>query len=376
MSKIKIIVGPPCAGKSTYVVENKGSSDVVVDYDKIAMALGSSESHNAPKPISYVASKARFASIDAVLEGVSADSWIIHTSPNQQMIDRYEEAGASFYLLDTDLETCLERSVNRPAGTDKIIEDWFDSYPSLPNVTLVNSSENKMTKAYSVITVKSINEDNDKRIIKGIASTPSPDRDNDVMEMSGVKFALPIPLLWQHNHNQPIGEVTDATVTDDGIEITASIAKIEEDGNLKNRIDEAWQSIKSGLVKCLSIGFRTLEYNYIKETYGLHIKEWEWYELSAVTVPANPDAVITSVKQIKRAFADAPTDHSPTTVKSRDEDNTDAQGDSEDEPETDDNTEIDSDAESKTLDYIQLIDPYEGSIPLITLNNDTTGEPL
>lgn len=233
-----------------------------------------------------------------------------------------------------------------------------------------------MTKAYSVITVKSINEDNEKRIIKGIASTPSPDRDNDVMEMSGVKFALPIPLLWQHNHNQPIGEVTEATVTDEGIEITASIAKIEEDGNLKARIDEAWQSIKSGLVKCLSIGFRTLEYNYIKETYGLHIKEWEWYELSAVTVPANPDAVITSVKQIKRAFADAPTDHSPTTVKSRDEDNADAQDDSEDEPETDDNSVIDSDAESKTLDYIQLIDPYEGSIPLITLNDDTTGEPL
>ncbi len=83
-----------------------------------------------------------------------------------------------------------------------------------------------MTKAFSVITVKSINEDNDKRIIKGIASTPSPDRDNDVMEMSGVKFALPIPLLWQHNHNQPIGEVTEATVTDEGIEITEAFEAI------------------------------------------------------------------------------------------------------------------------------------------------------
>lgn len=232
-----------------------------------------------------------------------------------------------------------------------------------------------MTKAYSVITVKSINEDDDKRIITGIASTPKPDRDNDVMEMSGVKFNLPIPLLWQHNHNQPIGEVTSATVTEDGIEITANIAKIEENGNLKNRIDEAWQSIKSGLVKCLSIGFRTLEYNYIKETYGLHIKEWEWYELSAVTIPANPDAVITDVKQIKKAFANATTDHSPTQkstqVKKGDvEAPTDAEeSNSETEPNDD------SESESEILDFIHLIDPNEGSIPLITDTNTETDNP-
>ena len=233
-----------------------------------------------------------------------------------------------------------------------------------------------MTKAYGVMTVKSFIETEEQRTITGLASSPKIDRDNDVIEAKGATFALPIPLLWQHNHNQPIGHVVSAEVTEKGVEFTATIAKIEEEGSLKNRIDEAWQSIKSGLVKCVSVGFRPLEYDFLKSNQGLHIKTWEWYELSVVTVGANPDAVITSVKQIKRAFADAPTDHSPTTVKSRDEDNTDAQDDSEDEPETDDNSVIDSDAESKTLDYIQLIDPYEGSIPLITLNDDKTGEPL
>ncbi len=162
-----------------------------------------------------------------------------------------------------------------------------------------------MTKAYSVLKVKAITEDEETRTITGIASTPKQDRDNDMLDMVGAKFALPIPFLWQHNHNHPIGEVTDATVTDEGIEITATIVKIAEEGTLKNRTDEAWQSIKSELVKCLSIGFRPLEYNYLEDSWGLHIKEWEWYELSAVTVPANPDAVITSVKNIKKAFSDA-----------------------------------------------------------------------
>lgn len=162
-----------------------------------------------------------------------------------------------------------------------------------------------MTKAYSVLKVKAITDDGDTRTITGTASTPKQDRDDDIMDMAGARFALPMPFLWQHNHNQPIGEVTNATVTEDGIEITATIVKIEDEGALKTRIDEAWQSIKSGLVKGLSIGFRLLEYNYLEDSYGLHIKEWEWYELSAVTVPANPDGKITSVKKIKQAFSDA-----------------------------------------------------------------------
>ena len=161
-----------------------------------------------------------------------------------------------------------------------------------------------MSRAFSTFKIKSATDNGEERIITGIASTPTPDRDNDIIDPKGAKFALPIPLLWQHNHNQPIGEVIEATVTDAGIEITAKIAKIEEDGTLKNRIDEAWQSIKSGLVKCFSVGFRLLDYAYHKDDYGLDVKEWEWYELSVVTVPANSDAVITSVKDFKKAFAD------------------------------------------------------------------------
>lgn len=160
-----------------------------------------------------------------------------------------------------------------------------------------------MTKAYSTLQIKSIADTDDERIITGIATTPSTDRDDDILEPLGAKFALPIPLLWQHNHNQPIGEVIQATVTEKGIEIVAKLVKIDEKGKLKDRLDEAWQSIKSGLVKCLSVGFKIKEYNYLESSWGLHIKEWEFYELSVVTVPANADAVITSVKQIKEAFS-------------------------------------------------------------------------
>lgn len=160
-----------------------------------------------------------------------------------------------------------------------------------------------MTKAYSTLTIKSVTDTDDERIITGIATTPSTDRDDDILEPLGAKFTLPIPLLSHHNHSQPIGEVIQAEVTAGGILITAKIAKIDEEGKLKERIDEAWQSIKSGLIKGLSVGFKIKEYSYIENSWGLHIKEWEWWELSIVTIPANADSVITSVKQIKDAFS-------------------------------------------------------------------------
>lgn len=42
-----------------------------------------------------------------------------------------------------------------------------------------------MTKAYSTLTVKSVTDTDDERIITGIASTPSTDRDDDVLEPIG-----------------------------------------------------------------------------------------------------------------------------------------------------------------------------------------------
>ena len=163
----------------------------------------------------------------------------------------------------------------------------------------------KYTKAFSLMTVKSVDEE--KRIITGIATTISPDREDDIVEPLGAKFTLPIPFLWQHDHSKPIGEVISATVTDKGIEVEVQIAQIYEQGRLKERVDEAWQAIKTGLVKGLSIGFRGKEYNYIDGSYGVHFIEWDWYELSAVTIPANMEATITSVKKLSEPQEEAPT---------------------------------------------------------------------
>lgn len=150
--------------------------------------------------------------------------------------------------------------------------------------------------AYSTLEIKAV--DDEKRQIKGIASTPTPDRADDIVEPLGAVFSLPIPFLWQHDHDQPIGHVTEAKVTKKGIEVTIDLLKIEEPGILKDRLDEAWQSIKYKLVRGLSIGFRALETARIENSWGAHFLSWDWFELSAVTVPANMEATIQTIKSI------------------------------------------------------------------------------
>ncbi len=152
-------------------------------------------------------------------------------------------------------------------------------------------------RAYSTFEIRAVDDgDDDLRVISGIATTPSPDRVGDIVEPKGAQFTLPIPLLWQHDSREPIGHVTQAKVTKDGIAITAKFVKVSEPGRLKERLDEAWQSIKSGLVRGLSIGFRSIEHSFMEETNGIRFIKWDWLELSAVTIPANAEASISAIK--------------------------------------------------------------------------------
>lgn len=161
-------------------------------------------------------------------------------------------------------------------------------------------TDRTMGRAYSLLEIKSINVE--ERIIEGIASTPSPDRMHDIVESKGAEFKLPLALLWQHHHDQPVGHVEFAEVTEAGIPFRARIAKIDEPGELKNLVDKAWQSVNSkpALVRGVSIGFRTLESEAIKDdkNFGIRFKKWEWLELSLVTIPANVDATIQVVRSI------------------------------------------------------------------------------
>jgi HK97 family phage prohead protease len=153
-----------------------------------------------------------------------------------------------------------------------------------------------IVRAWSTLEIKAV--DKKTRTIQGIASTISTDRMGDIVDPKGATYALPLPLLSQHQQSKPIGHVVKARATADHIEIEAR-------GPLESGLgylEEAWAQVELGLVRGLSIGFQPLELEAIRDaagdrTGGYRFKRWQWLELSAVTIPANAEANISTVKR-------------------------------------------------------------------------------
>jgi len=151
-----------------------------------------------------------------------------------------------------------------------------------------------LDRAYAVLSIKAL--DAERRTITGLASTPTPDRRGDILEPLGAQFTNPVPLLLHHDRERPVGRVT-LTATRDGIAFVATLPDIAEPGAVRDRVNEALQSIKAGLITGVSIGFRPLA-DGIKmlASGGMHLLKTEICELSLVTVPANVETTIHTIK--------------------------------------------------------------------------------
>jgi HK97 family phage prohead protease len=126
------------------------------------------------------------------------------------------------------------------------------------------------------------------RKIRGIASSDSLDLAGDIVTPTGGKWSLPLPLLWAHDHLQPIGRVVEAEVRGSAIYVVAEVASGVP------KADEVWELLERQLAASFSIGFIGERGEPIAT--GTRWTKWTWVELSVVTVPANQDARITATR--------------------------------------------------------------------------------
>lgn len=148
-------------------------------------------------------------------------------------------------------------------------------------------------------------EDKDFITIEGFANTTTVDRVGDIiLEEAWTKGGLsnylknPIILAY-HNQNEPIGKMTDYSVNEKGFKITANILKDTKVHKL----------IKNEILRTFSVGFRTKEADYDKDTDIFVIKDLELMEISVVSVPANVDSTFS----VRKSFE---TDEEYTSFKS------------------------------------------------------------
>lgn len=305
---IHVIIGAPCAGKSTYVRENAKRGDVIVDYDSLAKALGA-EGHLPDGDIKQAAFRARKAVIEYCVE-TKCEAWIIHTSPTDEQREAYEKAGAEFIEMDTDMDTCLQRAIDdeRPPETEQIIRDYFEAAKAVFSL-----SERGQTMHQLKACIKSELKE-DGGIVKGYASTfdRDPDAYGDVVAPGAFAKSLErwkalnaegkfIPLLWGHDTEDPksnIGRVVDAVEDERGLLITAEFDADNEKAQYVRKL------VQEGRVYQFSFAFEIREQGTVDLDDGRkanELRDLELFEVSLVQIPANQHATVEEVKSIDAA---------------------------------------------------------------------------
>ena len=134
----------------------------------------------------------------------------------------------------------------------------------------------------------------DAGVVEGVAwPYGSPDRVNDMVQPGSFKTAaFPIPMLFAHDPNQPVGVWESATETKSGFQVKGRLLIPEV-----AKANEAYALLKARAITGLSIGFKTLK-SFRRTDGGRTITALDLMEISLVTVPAHPGAKITSAKSL------------------------------------------------------------------------------
>jgi len=149
-----------------------------------------------------------------------------------------------------------------------------------------------------------VDTDSEKSVV-GWGSKPQPDRDGELIEASAWDLdnyrKNPVLCLSHDLTKPPIGKILWVKADPNGLKFKAQFANTE-------RGKEAYQLYKDGMMTSFSVGFRPKKDGFIDnpqdEQYkGMNLKRLfrsvELFEISCVTVPSLPSAVVECVKSGK-----------------------------------------------------------------------------
>ena len=126
---VTVVTGPPCSGKSTYVRQRARRGDVVIDLDRIALALTSEDTphHEYDETIRALAIRVRETAVRAILGAAGqVTAWIVDSDPSPERRRQYRIAGAELIALDPGIDVCLARaSAERPAWVADLIRSHY-----------------------------------------------------------------------------------------------------------------------------------------------------------------------------------------------------------------------------------------------------------
>lgn len=115
MSGVTVVSGPPCAGKTTYVRQHAAPGDLVLDFDALAVALGSPDPHEHPPA---VAAAAHVAYRAVLREGLPAGgrAWIVQSRMPRASRKAWQRSGAAVVELSAEADELHRRATAAGRG--------------------------------------------------------------------------------------------------------------------------------------------------------------------------------------------------------------------------------------------------------------------
>lgn len=126
--KVYLVYGSPCSGKTTFVNDIRGNSDLIVDIDNIWQCVTGGERYFKPPALKTNV----FAVRDTLYDNIKtrAGKWerafVIAGVPLKGERERLiTTLGAEPIFIDTDRETCLQRLANDINRTPEQKNEWI-----------------------------------------------------------------------------------------------------------------------------------------------------------------------------------------------------------------------------------------------------------
>lgn len=133
-TKVVVVTGPPCSGKSTYVQNTMSENDVVYDFDKIMQAITVKNEHTTESLAGgEIAAGLRWSLLNKAVKSKNIETvYVIAREPFEYLKKFIKTLGveAEYKEMNTSKEECLKRLKGDSSRPDKeawrkVIEEYF-----------------------------------------------------------------------------------------------------------------------------------------------------------------------------------------------------------------------------------------------------------